>query len=96
MSAACPEFGFDLAVRLAPGLPAGERDALRRAFLRAVEAHGLAAAGGGDAVWRYTITRDGGQAVDADRDALRAWAGGRPGVVDVSAGPLVDVRLAAG
>lgn len=91
MSAACPEFGFDVTFRLAAGLPEAERDRLWTAFVRAVEARGLSAGGGGDVVWTHTVVRDGGQAVDADREALRAWAEAQPGIVEVRVGPLVDL-----
>lgn len=90
MSAPCPTYGFAIALRPAPGLDAAASAALRDAFVAAVEARGLSA-GGGDRVWRHVISRDGGQAIDADREALRAWAASRPDVMDVTVGPLVDL-----
>ena len=90
MSAPCPEYGFVLRCRLlaAEGVA---RAALRDAFIAALEAHGLVAAGGGESEWRYVIRRDGGQAVDADRQAVAACLAARREVVDVVVGPLVDL-----
>ena len=96
MSAPCPEFGFDIMFRLAPGLSESERDAVWTGFVRAVEARGLSAGGGGDVVWTHTVAREGGQAIDADREALRGWAEAQAGIVEVRVGPLIDLNLAAG
>ncbi len=94
MSAPCPEYGFTFACRLAPGLDAAAAHALRDAFAQALESRGLAAAGGPtpDAGWHHVISRDGGQAIDADRDALEAWAAARPEIVAATAGPLLDLN----
>jgi hypothetical protein len=92
MSAACPEFAFEIVLRLAPGVDEARRGALRDALAAAAELRGLSAAGGGDEVQRYLITRDGGQAIDADREALRAWAASRPEIAHAAVGPLVDLR----
>jgi len=91
MSAACPEYGFELTFHLVPRLAEDARSALWDAFIDAVEARGLSAGGGGDQVWRLVITRDGGQAIDADREALGAWAAARPEIAAVGVGPLVDL-----
>ena len=91
MSAACPEFGFELTFDLVPRLGEDARSALRDAFIDALEARGLSADGGGEQVWRHVITRDGAQAIDADREALRAWAATRPEIAAVTVGPLVDL-----
>ena len=91
MSAPCPEYGFVLRCRLVARTSADARGALRDAFVAALDARGLVAAGGGVADWRYVIHRDGGQAVDADREAVTAWLAARPEVADVVAGPLVDL-----
>ena len=90
MSAPCPEYGFTFACRLAPGLDAAAAHALRDAFVHALESRGLAAAGS-DAAWRHVISRDGGQAIDADREALQAWADARPEIVAATVGPLQDL-----
>lgn len=94
MSAPCPEFGFGLRVRLAADLSDAARDALRASMLAAVTARGLVASGGGDREWYYAISRDGGQAVDADREAMSAWASRRGEVAEATVGPLVDLTEA--
>ncbi|GLC24674.1 50S ribosome-binding protein YggL [Roseisolibacter agri] len=91
MSAPCPEYGFTFACRLAPGLDADAVRALRDAFVGVLESRGLAAAGGGDATWHHVISRDGGQAIDADREALEAWADARAEIVEATVGPLQDL-----
>ena len=95
MSAACPALAFELVLRLTPGLDAAGRRALHDALAATVASHGLSAAGRGDAAPRYVITRDGGQAIDADREVLRAWAAARAEVAEVAVGPLVDLHEAA-
>jgi hypothetical protein len=65
--------------------------ALWDAFVKEVEAHGLCVAGGGDVVWRHVIEREGGQAIDADRGILLAWARSQEQIVEAQAGPLVDL-----
>ena len=93
MSAPCPEYGFTFACRLASPLDADAARALRDAFARVLESRGLAA-DGGDGRWHHVISRDGGQAIDADREALRAWATSRPEFVAVDVGPLQDLTEA--
>ena len=90
MSAPCPTYGFVITLRVAPGLDAAASNTLRDAFVAAVEARGLSAGGGGR-LGHHVVSRDGGQAIDADREALRAWAESRPDVVEVTVGPLVDL-----
>jgi uncharacterized protein YggL (DUF469 family) len=95
VSAPCPEFGFRLTLRLTPGVDAASRRALSDALRAVVEARGLSAAGGGEEAPRYLVTRDGGQAIDADREALREWAAAQAAIARADVGPLVDLREAA-
>lgn len=92
MSAPCPVFGFTVHVRLATELSETDGAALLDDFVRAVESRGLSAGGGGGpAGWTLTISSVGGQAVDGDREALASWADGRPGVIEMTVGALVDL-----
>ncbi|HEX5830094.1 MAG TPA: 50S ribosome-binding protein YggL [Gemmatimonadaceae bacterium] len=91
MSAPCPRFGFDVRLRAAPGLSAAASDALARAFAATVEARGLSASARRGEAWCHVVTRDGGQAVDADREALAEWAASRPDLAGAMVGPLVDL-----
>jgi uncharacterized protein YggL (DUF469 family) len=92
MTAACPELGFAITLECTD---ASARATVRDAFVAFAESRGLSAAGGGDAVQRYVVRRDGGQAIDADREAAAAWAAARPALVRATVGPLVDLREAA-
>lgn len=91
MSAPCPRFGFDVRLHVAPGLTAEACDALARAFTATVEARGLSASARHGETWCHVVTRDGGQAVDADREALAEWAASRPDIAGAAVGPLVDL-----
>jgi uncharacterized protein YggL (DUF469 family) len=92
MSASCPEYGFELQLRMEPGIPAGRSDAIVTAFVEHLEGLGLSAGGGGgDHEWHFIITRVGSQAIDGDRGAVEAWARARAGIQDVIVGPLLDV-----
>jgi YggL 50S ribosome-binding protein len=91
MSAACPRYGFELRLRVEPGLDLATRESLADALEDALDARGLAAERVGEDVWTLVVTRDGSQAIDADREALLAWAATRDEIVDVEAGPLVDL-----
>ena len=94
MTAACPEFGFEIAVHLAPHIEAQRRRALAATFRAFAESHGLIADGGGGREWHYVVTRDGGQAIDADRQLLGDWMRSRPEVVRADVGPIVDLKEA--
>lgn len=98
MSAACPIFGFDATLTPVAGTEPAVQAALRADFVRlALEPLGLVAESGPPtgASWRHTITRDGGQATDADRQAVAAWAAGRPAIASCEIGPLVDLSRSA-
>jgi uncharacterized protein YggL (DUF469 family) len=92
MAAACPEFGFEITAQLAPHVDARTRHALAATFHTLAESNGLIADGGGERDWRYVITRDGGQAIDADRQLLGDWIRSRPEITRVEIGPIVDLK----
>ena len=92
MSAACPVLGFDVCFRLAEWVDETAMDRLCDDFIEGpVEGRGLMAGGGGDREWRYTLSREGGQAVEADRAAMVEWAAGRREIATCTVGPLVDL-----
>ena len=92
MTAACPEFGFEIAITLAPHTDPRARRTLAATFRTLAESHGLTAEGGGEREWRYVVRREGGQAIDADRELLARWARARPEVAHVDVGPIIDLK----
>jgi len=92
MSTPCPEYGFRVTLALDPAIVTSARDALCAAFAAMLQARGLAADGrsNGD-VWYQVVSRDGAAAVDADREAVRAWAAARPEITGVTIAPLADL-----
>ncbi len=93
MSAACPIYGFDVLLEPNSGV---DVTALQAIFLeQAIEHAGLAAEAGAAVTGRYTVTRDGSQATDADRQAIARWAAGQSDIARCDVGPLVDLGPSA-
>ena len=94
MSAPCPDFGFEVVFHLVPGLDEAATLALRVEFVAGpIEGRGLQCGGGGtDARWSHVVHGESGQATDADREAIAAWAGARNEIAAVEIGPLVDLN----
>lgn len=93
MTAACPQYGFDVVLESANGVDAA---ALHALFLNvATELDGLAVEASTAIPGRFTVVRDGGQATDADRQAIVSWAAGRPDIARCDVGPLVDLGPSA-
>lgn len=97
MSAPCPQYGFRARLFVDARLGGEARRVLgTRLYADALEALGLTCDDGADGdveSWR-TIRRDGSQATDSDREAVRACAASQTGVLAVDVGPLVDLSLA--
>ena len=93
MSATCPQLGFTLHLAPSADLDDAMRGELHRAFVAFVAARGLSSNGRSDAgQWSLAVWRDGSQADDADREAMRAWVAERPALAMVSLGLLFDVE----
>lgn len=92
MSGACPELGFDVRIHPHEGVTEEGVRALVRALVAGpVEARGLVAEVAGTVDRLVTITRDGGQATEADREAIADWAASRREIAQCEVGPLVDL-----
>lgn len=93
MSAACPVFGFEVVFHLAPGLSEAAAAALWSDFTSGpIERRGLVCAEGSAAGrWSHVVHGEAGQATDADREVVAAWADSRPEIAAADVGPLVDV-----
>ncbi len=86
-------FGFVVEFELRSELDETAANALRVAFEREViEARGLVCRGGHHAArWCPVVRGEAGQATAGDREAVLAWAHGRPEIVAARAGELVDL-----
>jgi uncharacterized protein YggL (DUF469 family) len=58
-----------------------------------IDGRGLVCGGSGSHAGRWSLLVHGeaGQATDADREAVAAWARSRPEIASVDVGPLVDL-----
>jgi uncharacterized protein YggL (DUF469 family) len=95
--AACPVYGFVVAIEVRGDVDDAAKAALWTSFIReAIEARGLTCAGGNNrAIWSPVVSSEAGQATDADRQAVLAWTRARPEVVSVTVGPLIDLESIA-
>ncbi|MGE5102349.1 MAG: 50S ribosome-binding protein YggL [Deltaproteobacteria bacterium] len=97
MSAPCPVFGFLVELQVAAALTSSQMRELRTAFLtRVIEPRGLTyneRSGGHD--WSFVVQSEAGQATDADRQAVQAWAREQREVAATKVGPLLDFASAA-
>lgn len=90
MSAACPEYAFEIEFHPARG---AAPDAEWLATLEAVlAARGLSIAYTYPSGRRYLVIRDGGQVVEADLEALRVWRDGQGGKGTIVIGPLIELN----
>jgi uncharacterized protein YggL (DUF469 family) len=93
MSAACPQLGFDVRFIATPELGRAAGGNLHDAFVQHIESRSLSYRGGNDtAGWSYVVWRDGAQADDLDREAVRRWAAEQSATIAlVAVGLLVDM-----
>lgn len=95
MSAPCPVLGFVVQAILHATTTDADADALRDDFVDLLETNDLSTGGGGDRRLEYAVTRDGGQATQADRELVLAWAVRWAHVAQVAVSDLVDLNRAA-
>jgi hypothetical protein len=89
MSAPCPTFGF--VVRAAPRSGSdADKKMLNDDLVAYLETHGLCASHGRRAL-EYSISREGSQATNADRELVLAWADKWMPVADIDVSDLVDL-----
>lgn len=91
MSAPCPMLGFTVWMTIAPAASLVDMDALWDSFIGLLEANGLETGGGGDREQEYVVHRSGGQATDADRELVAAWATEWSSVAHVRMSDIVDL-----
>lgn len=91
MSAPCPTLGFIVTVAIRSGVEAGDVDALVDDFIDFLEGHGLQTGGAGDMTLEFVVSREGGQATDADRALVRDWANRWSEKAAIEVGDVVDL-----
>ena len=92
MSAPCPTLGFRLAFTIAAGIGEAREAIIRDAFLEALGAYGLVGEATDGEAFAYTVTGDGTQATESDRERVLAWLDEHPEIAGRRAGPLTDVK----
>lgn len=93
MSSACPQLGFEVHMTPKPEVDDWTRVGLHDAFVACVEDRALSRSGRSDgAEWAYVVWREGSQADDLDREAIRRWAAERPEFASARVGLLFDVK----
>jgi uncharacterized protein YggL (DUF469 family) len=91
MSAPCPTLGFLVTVGIRSGVDDGDVDALVDDFIDFLEGHGLQTGGAGDTTLEFVVSREGGQATDADRALVRDWAARWSEKAAIDIGDIVDL-----
>jgi uncharacterized protein YggL (DUF469 family) len=92
MSSTCPQLGFELHLTPLADIDDATRYDLNCAFIECVAARGLCYNGRREvAEWSFVVWREGSQADDLDREAIRAWAVEQPDITLVRVGLLFDV-----
>lgn len=93
MSSTCPQLGFDVRVLPSVDLDDGARRRLEASFADCLERRGLSRKGRcGAGEWSFIVWREGSQADDLDRAAIRSWAADRPEIGRLTVGLLFDVE----
>jgi uncharacterized protein YggL (DUF469 family) len=93
MSSTCPQLGFTVHLTPRSDLEASVRAELHDALVACIDARALSRSGGyGAAEWSYVVWREGSQADDLDREAIRAWAADRAELASMKVGLLFDVK----
>ncbi len=91
MSAPCPTLGFHLTITFAADTSADRRAAVQAAFEQMIAANGLLCDARGDSAVACTVTGDGTQATDFDRDQVTAWLRAQPEIAGCTIGALTDI-----
>ncbi|HEV7994082.1 MAG TPA: 50S ribosome-binding protein YggL [Gemmatimonadaceae bacterium] len=91
MSGACPSLGFTVRAVLHASTTEREADAMVDDLIVRLEANGMMMGGGGDRVHVYGVSREAGQATQADRDLIVEWASQWASVAQVTVSDLIDL-----
>ena len=92
MSAPCPTFGFIVTTRLRESSTGADSDSLVDDLIEVLESNDLSMGGGGDRVLEYVVSRDGGQATQADREIVLQWAERWTAIAEIDVSDLIDLQ----
>jgi uncharacterized protein len=82
------ELGFEVSIRLQPGIPERGVDHFWDEFIRdAIEGNELIYGGGANG---FVVALGRRSATEAERERIRGWLASRPEVATFELGPLVD------
>ena len=91
MSAPCPALGFNITIALRSSMTEADIDALVDDLIDFLESHGLQTDGPRHTALELAISREGGQATDADRALVREWAARWSADAEIRVGDIVDL-----
>ena len=91
MTAPCPTFGFRVQMELDIDATPSSREQLRQAWAELLRGRGLVSRGGGSERRTHVVTSEASQAIESDRDAVRAWLESRTELRSWSVGALEDL-----
>jgi len=95
MSAPCPILGFTVLADLRASVEEAQGEEMVRALMELLATHGLVAIGGGRRQLLFTVSREGSQATEAERQLVQRWAAEWSSVAAITVSDLVDLSPAS-
>jgi len=95
MSAPCPILGFTVLADLRASVEEAQGEEMVRALMDLLATHGLVASGGGRRQLLFTVSREGSQATEAERQLVQRWAAEWSSVAAITVSDLVDLSPAS-
>ena len=92
MSAPCPIFGFVVAARLRDASTVADSDSLVDDLIDVLESNDLMTNTGAHRRLEYLVSREGGQATQADRELVLAWAERWSAIAEIRVSDLIDLQ----
>jgi len=95
VSAPCPILGFTVLADLRASVEEAQGEQMVRALMELLATHGLVASGGGRRQLLFTVSREGSQATEAERQLVQRWAEEWSSVAAITVSDLVDLSPAS-
>jgi len=95
VSAPCPILGFTVLADLRASVEEAQGEEMVRALMDLLATHGLVASGGGRRQLLFTVSREGSQATEAERQLVQRWAAEWSSVAAITVSDLVDLSPAS-